>query len=161
MKFLAEYQSVVGDPRWGPTSVLIYNRDSRTLALRRVERGCEQCPNDHTLGVFGPNAEGVGRGSQGSSLCSSNCHRSANLLSYRFIVAGLFDLQLIPPKAPSGPLPPLSGRGLLFLRCVSAAVLVGDEADHVFLIVDMSAVHSPGMGRARGLRRFPKREVRA
>jgi hypothetical protein len=81
--------------------------------------------------------------------------------SYRFIVAGLFDLQLIPPKAPSGPLPPLSGRGLFFLRSVSAAVLVGDEADHVFLIVDMSAVHSPGMGRARGLRRFPKREVRA
>ena len=32
---------------------------------------------------------------------------------------------------------------------VSAAVLVGDEADHVFLIVDMSAVHGPGMGRAR------------
>jgi hypothetical protein len=24
MKFLAEYQSVVGDLRWGPTSVLIY-----------------------------------------------------------------------------------------------------------------------------------------
>ena len=74
-----------------------------------------------------------------------------NLLSYRFIVAGLFDLQLIPPKAPSGPLP----------RSVSAAVLVGDEADHAFLIVDMSAVHGPGMGRARGLQRFWKREVRA
>jgi len=44
---------------------------------------------------------------------------------------------------------------------VSAAVLVGDEADHVFLIVDMSAVHGPWMGRARGLRRFSKREVRA
>ena len=84
-----------------------------------------------------------------------------NLLSYRFIVAGLFDLQLIPPKAPSGPLPPWSGRGLFFLRSVSAAVLVGDEADHAFLIVDMSAVHGPGMGRARGLQRFWKREVRA
>ena len=48
-----------------------------------------------------------------------------NLLSYRFI-AGLFDLQLIPPKAPSGPLLPWSGRSLFFLRSVSAPVLVGD-----------------------------------
>ena len=36
--------------------------------------------------------------------------------------------------------------------------ILGDEADHVFSIVAMSAVHSPGMGRARGLRRFPKRK---
>jgi hypothetical protein len=34
-------------------------------------------------------------------------------------------------------------QSLFFLRSVSAAVLVGDEADHVFLIVDMSAVHGP------------------
>ena len=44
MKFLTEYQSVVGDLRWGPTSVLIYTRGTIKL------KGADDMEVWHVLG---------------------------------------------------------------------------------------------------------------
>jgi hypothetical protein len=83
-------------------------------------------------------AEGaLGEGSQGSLLCSSGYHRFANFQSFRFIIAALSDLQLIAAKAPVRTCPPGSGQDRFLLRSVSPEALAEDEADQVFLMVDM------------------------
>ena len=48
--------------------------------------------------------------------------------------------------------------GEALARCTCDAQ---DEVNHVFLIVDMGSAHCGSVNRARGLRRFSKREVRA
>ena len=103
----------------------------------------------------------AGRGSQGCLLCPSGCHRFANFQSYRFIVAALSDLQLIAANPPSGPALPGLGGVYSFLPNLSPEALAEDRADHVFLMVDMGCAHAGTVNRARGLRRFSKREVRA
>jgi hypothetical protein len=48
--------------------------------------------------------------------------------------------------------------GEALARCTCDAQ---DEINHVFLIIDMGSAHFGSVNRARGLRRFSKREVRA
>ena len=64
-------------------------------------------------------------------------------------------------KPPSGPALPGLGGVYLFLPSLSPEALAEDKADHVFLMVDMGCAHAGTVNRARGLRRFSKREVRA
>jgi hypothetical protein len=63
--------------------------------------------------------------------------------------------------SPSGPALPGLGGVYLFLLKLSPEALVEDMADHVFLMVVMGCAHAGTVNRARGLRRFSKRQVRA
>jgi hypothetical protein len=63
-------------------------------------------------------------------------------------------------EPPSGPALPGLGGVYSFLPNLSPEALAEDRADHVFLMVDMGCAHAGTVNRARGLRRFSKRQVR-